>query len=224
MKIVMCEQGTEAWWTAKKGRPSASNFDKIMSPVKMKFSDSAEKYADELIADMHSLTPVGVESYTSRAMQNGVDSEPAARAWYQVERDVDVVQVGTCITDDDRFCCSPDALVTTDPWDRSKPVPETFAGGLELKCPLTKTQVGYLLSGELPREYVCQAHGQLLVTGLPWVDFMSYCPGVPVVLIRVTPNEVTDALRVALELFWEMFQERLEAYRKIEQEKGVAAR
>jgi len=81
---------------------------------------------------------MGIEAYTSRAMQDGIDMEPEARACYSFLAGGEVKQVGFCLSDDGRFGCSPDGLVGDD-------------GGLELKCPLPKTHIKYLVEGELPR-------------------------------------------------------------------------
>lgn len=196
MKIIECDQATPEWWAAKRGIPSASNFDRIITPVKGELSKGADDYIAELIADRHIITPVNVESYTSRSMAAGIVVEPEARKWYELETGKDIKRVGVCITDDDRFCASPDGLIGDD-------------GCLELKCPDLKTQVKYLLEGGLPATYRPQVHGQLIVTGRAFVDFVSYAPGLPKVLVKVTADEYTDALRQALEIFYARYQEAL---------------
>ena len=46
------------------------------------------------------------------------------------------------------------------------------------------------MEGRGPDEsYFCQLQGQLLVTGQPWVDIISFYPGLPDVVIRVEPDE-----------------------------------
>jgi hypothetical protein len=246
MKVIMCEQGTVDWWEAKRGIPSASNFDRILTmaaaapgwicvgpigetcgtrhkkeeaaieccrkankkganlspvPSKPELCGAHLDYICELIADVCRLTPpTDLGAYTSRAMQNGIDTEPEARNWYSLESNQDVQQVGVCITDDGRFAASPDGLVGED-------------GGLELKCPDLKTQVRYLIDGGLPAEYVPQVHGNLIVSGRAWWDFLSYAPGLPPLRVRVTPNEYTEALRTALDEFWDRYRLLLRDFR-----------
>ena len=78
---------------------------------------------------------------------------------------------------------------------------------LELKCPQLKTQAGYVLAGEeLPSEYRPQVHGHLIVTGRPFVDFLSYSPPLPPLLIRVERSEYTDKLAAELERFHEKYE------------------
>ncbi len=64
----------------------------------------------------------------------------------------------------------------------------------------------YICKGVLPDDYKAQVHGQLIVTGRDWVDFMSYFPGLPKFLIRVEPDDFTDKLRSYLDRFWDMYQ------------------
>lgn len=198
MILIDCEQGTPEWHAARMGIPTASQFARIMTPAKRGYSSQASGYICELIAELR-----GVEKdrYTSDAMQHGIDTEAEARAWYAFTRDIDVRQVGFCMTDDGRFGCSPDGLVGDD-------------GGAEIKCPEPKTHVEYLLDGGLPLAYKCQVHGSLFVTGRAWWDFVSYCPPMPELVVRVTPDDFTDALRGALDRFHAEFEA---AKKKIEQ-------
>lgn len=195
MKIIQCQQGTEEWFAARRGIATASEFSRVLTPAKGKLSAQAQDYACELVAELAiNETPEAIESFTSRAMQYGIDTEGEARKFYQFDRDAEVSQVGFCVTDCGRFGCSPDGLVGDD-------------GGLELKCPLPKTQVQYLVNEGLPDCYKCQVHGALVVTGRPWWDFMSYCHGLPPLIIRVHRDEFTDKLADALDEFWTKFYE-----------------
>lgn len=191
MILVDCEQLSPEWWEAKRGIPSASDFDKIVTPKKMELSEQADGYICELIAGIIYPSP---NYFTvrgrpvSQAMQDGIDNEPAARKWYELQKNVDCRRVGFCTTDDGRLGCSPDGLVGED-------------GGIEIKAPELKTQLKYLLDGTLPNDYKMQVHGSLIVTGRKWWDFFSYCPPAPPFLIRVTPNEVTKKLEEGLKQF-----------------------
>lgn len=194
MKTFFMVQYSPEWWEARAGIPTASNFGRILT-ASGKLSAQADDYACELIGEaMNPSAPFFTErgGHTA-AMRNGQNTEPEARKYYTLETGNAVQQVGFCLTDDGRFGCSPDGLVGDD-------------GCLELKCPLAKTQIGYLLEGKLPTEYRPQVHGQLIVTGRAYVDFLSYVPLLNPLLIRVTADEYTDRLRVALDSFWERLQ------------------
>ena len=195
MKTFMCAQYSPEWWTIRRGVPTASEFDRIMTPKKRTYSAGAGGYIAQLIADTACLNPnFFTDRPQSRAMADGINNEPEARRYYELIAEHHVQQVGFCLTDDGRFGCSPDGLVGDD-------------GGLELKCPQLNTQAKYLVKGELPLEYMCQVHGQLIVTGRKWWDFLSYAPGLAPLLVRVEPNDFTDLLRVHLERFWTQYQE-----------------
>lgn len=204
MKIIACTQGTPEWFEARAGIPTASNFKQIIKPSTGEASKSRGPYICQLIAERISGVPVDVEAYTSRPMQEGIDVEPFARECYKLLYDREVRQAGFCIEDGGRYGFSPDGLVDDD-------------GGLELKCPQTKTHIGYLLGKrEVPEDYKPQVHGALVVSGRKWWDFMSYCTGLDPFVVRVEPDDYTDNLRKALTVFsaelkvaWERIQEFL---------------
>lgn len=194
---IDCVQYSVEWWTARAGIPTASNFDKIVTPTKGEKSKSSLKYACELAAEIAGMK--NPNFFTERenrpksfAMANGTNMEPEARRKYQAERDVDVKELGFCTTDNGQFACSPDGEVIGD---------AEGPGGLELKVPNPETHAMYLLKGELPDDYRCQVHGQLLVTGWKFVDFMSYNPWLAPFIVRVRPDSFTVKLAAALEDF-----------------------
>ena len=191
------DQGTKEWWELHRGRPTASNFDRIITPKTMKPSSQEDGYICELIAQIMlpqmNMVP---DSYISRPMLDGIALEPEARRWYEFEREVEVTQIGFVHTDCGRFGCSPDAMIGTE-------------GCLELKCPLPKTHIAYLIAGTLPDDYRCQVHGELLVTGCAWCDFVSYCPSLPPFIVRVTPDKFTEELAKCLNRFDALFRQRL---------------
>lgn len=196
MKIIDCIQGTGDWWEARKGVPTASNFDRIVTSKGLP-SKGMTKYIAELISDRACLCPPYFTEQgrpITKAMSNGTSCEPEARRYLEMELGLDIRQVGFCLTDDGRFGCSPDGLIGDD-------------GGVELKCPELKTHAEYLMKGEVPRQYKAQVHGSMIVTERPYWMFMSYAPGLDPLIIRVTPDEFTDKLRAALEIFWERYQE-----------------
>lgn len=207
------EQGSDAWWNLHSSVPTASNFYRILTPKTMKPSASRRGLIAELIGNRLSrYAPPRVETYTSRAMAHGLQTEEEARRWYALTRNVDVQNGGFCLTDDSRFGCSPDGIIGLQniPESPNRNAIWRIEGCLELKCPQADTHAGYLLEGgELPDDYRCQVHGQLIVTGARWVDFVSYHPGLPPLLLRVYPDEFTEVLRKALDEFHEEYLKAL---------------
>ncbi len=192
MRIIECVQGSPEWHSVRRGRPTSSDFDKIITPAKGLASAAQDGYIDELIAQLldqnYSLEPSSC--YISPSMQQGMDYEDAARSWYSFQFDREIRQVGICLSDCLRYGASPDGLIGDD-------------GILEIKCPELKSHIRYLREGVMPSEYKCQIHGLLAVTGRSFLDFISYSP-VPELdnfVIRIVPDAFTIKLKAEVELF-----------------------
>jgi putative phage-type endonuclease len=180
-------QQSEEWYKQRAGRPSASNFDMLIT-TKGEPSKQAEKYMHTLAGER--LLGTKAETYQNEAMKRGTELEGEARQLYEFITGNEIKQVGICFYDDRMlYCASPDGLIEPD-------------GCLEIKSPNMATHVGYLLKQELPTDYFQQVMGQLLCTGRQWVDFFSYYPGIAPFLIRVPRNdEFISKLKVRLESF-----------------------
>ena len=187
MIIADVEQGTEEWFAARLGIPTASGFDKIVT-TKGEPSKQALKYMYQLAGER--VSGIKEESYESAAMRRGKDVEQEARDFYELTQGVEILKVGVCYPDKKkRYGSSPDGLIGED-------------GGVEIKCPIMSTHVGYLLDGGLPMDYFQQVQGNLLVTGREWWDFLSYYPGLKPLLIRITPDkDFLKALSAQIEIF-----------------------
>ena len=166
-------QGTSEWFVEHAGKPGASTFDKIIT-TKGGPSKQADNYALEL-AGKHLLGTME-QGYGSFAMQQGLDREAEARQYYEFTNGVEVQQVGMIYKDErqDRLC-SPDGLMGKK--------------GLEIKCPMLKTHMKYLVKKKMPVEYFTQVQGSLYITGFETWDFLSYFPGLDSFLITVERDE-----------------------------------
>lgn len=182
-------QGTPEWASARVGRPTASNFEKLITTAGLP-SKQREKYLWQVAGE--SVTGVMTETYQNGAMQRGIELEAEARSLYELTQGVTVEQVGICYPDEKKLCsCSPDGLVGKD-------------GGMEIKCPSIHTHVGYLLGNELPTEYFQQVQGSLYVTGRKWWDYVSYFPGLRPLIVRVKPDKkFIDSLDAEIKKFVE---------------------
>lgn len=193
MKVFTFAQYSPEWWEARRGLVTASGADRVLTPKTGKLAAAHIDYICELIADLVNPGSIQPEGFISPAMVAGSLLEPEARRFYEMERNTDVQEVGGCLSDCGRFWCSPDALVGED-------------GGLEIKCPLPRTHVRYMLDGELPDDYKIQVHACLLITGRKWWDWLSYSERFAPVLIRVSPDDFTKKLAEALEEFWKRYE------------------
>ncbi len=185
MIIHRMAQYSPEWWDIHRGVPSMSNCAKIITPKTGALSKQARSYMYELIAE-----PISQEEEESfeptKWMQRGIELEAEARAWYEMKNNVDLDEVGFITNDEATWGCSPDSLTDTH--------------GVEIKCPMAKTHVGYLLNGTLPDFYKPQVHGSMFITGLPWI-FISYHPDFDPLVVSVEPDDYTVAVGKALTQF-----------------------
>ena len=174
MQLVDCIQGERSWWAARLGIPTASEFDKIVTPARLDPSSQVKGYANKLLAEWLRGQPD--DSFQSDWMKRGHEVEAEAISAYGLIKDCDPERVGFCLTDCGRYGASPDSLIGDD-------------GGLEVKCPSPGVHVGYLLDGKLPTTYRVQVIGSLLVTGREWWDFESYHPDMEPLIVRTWRKE-----------------------------------
>ena len=184
------EQGSQEWHEKRLGIPTASQFDRILTPNKLTLSKSADKYMRELVAEYILGEPN--DNFVSEPMQRGIDLELEAVKCYEFKQDVDTEKVGLCLRDDGLVGCSPDRLVGV-------------GGGLEIKTPMAPTHIGYLIEPEsLVEEYKGQVQGALYITDAGHWDMLSYNPKMQEVIIRVYRDEkYITALDEALDGFLE---------------------
>lgn len=174
MIILDLEQGSDEWFAARLGIPTASRFKDIVTPANGDKSKSYKAYMYELIAER--LTKERDEFFKSDWMQRGNEVEPLARASYELIHDVEVKEVGMILNDDKTIGISPDGLIGDN-------------GGLEIKCPKPSTVVKYMLNGVLPLEYKPQVMGSLMVSDREYWDFLAFHPSMNFFEIRVQRDE-----------------------------------
>jgi hypothetical protein len=203
----LVNQGSDLWWELRRGIPTSSSFDRILTPKTEKPSASQEKYIAELAGDVANLNPNWFTERMNRppnpAVEEGIRREAESRRWLEFDRDCTVQQVGFCLHDNGLWGCSPDGLLITDTG--------ALDATLELKNPQLETQAQYILdgNGQVPSEYRCQCHGHLIVTGLSTCVFLSFCPGLDPVMQEVHADKFTDKLREALDGFTKKYLDAL---------------
>jgi hypothetical protein len=193
MIIRDVQQGTTEWAMLRVGIPTASNFDKIITPAKLQFSKSSTGYAHELIAEQ--VLGVPLDNATSGFMERGKTMERRALAFYGMQRDADELKpIGFVLRDDKRVGCSPDHFVDAN-------------GLLEIKVPAADTHIAYLLD-EQGIGYRCQVQGQLWLCEREWCDTLSWHPEMPAALVRQYRDDMfIAALSKAVEQFLEMMDD-----------------
>jgi hypothetical protein len=119
------------------------------------------------------------------AVWNGLRLEPDARERFSDMTRQEVTECGFALHKSGRFGCSPDGIITP-------------RKGLEIKCPLPETHIGYLFDGGLPDTYKAQVHGSMAVTGADEWEFFSYCPGLPPHRVTVERDHFTEDMLAGL--------------------------
>lgn len=191
MKIYAdVEQGSEAWRQLRLGRPTASNFNRIVTKKKCELSAQAVDYALKLCAEKL-LNMAAVESFDALPwLERGKELEPMAVKQYEMVHEVKTLAVGFITTDDGLLGCSPDRLVVSNQ-----------RHAIEVKCPSQHVHLGYLLNGT-DDDYKPQVQGQILVAELERADLYSYHPQMPPALITTTRDDpYQDKLSAALTAF-----------------------
>lgn len=169
------EQGGDDWLRARRGIPTASEFDKIVTPAKGEYSKSAKPYMLQLLVErLTGETPESIDGLP--AIERGKILEPSAVSAYEMETGAKTRQVGFCLTDDGRFGASPDRLIVE------------AKAGIEIKCPTSPKHLGYWAHG-FGDDYKCQRMGQMWVCELDYVDMISYHPRLPSAIVRYRRDE-----------------------------------
>jgi hypothetical protein len=175
VKVHDCVQGSSEWLALRAGRPTASQFHRILTPGG-KPSTQQDGYLHEIVAEIILGRPL--ERQLTAAMEFGRANEDAAVSFYEFEYDVETFRIGFVTTDDERIGASPDRGIYG-----SKNL-------LEIKCPTPPTHVRYLLYEEHAKEYKPQLQGQLYVCEADWVDICAWRPDMPTAIVRVARDEM----------------------------------
>lgn len=175
------EQRSDDWFAARLGKVTASRVADLMSRTKSGYSASRTNYAAQLVAER--LTGYREPTFVSAAMAHGTDTEPQARAAYEFETGLSVVETGFVDHPSIGMSgASPDGLVGDD-------------GLVEIKCPNTATHIETLRGGSIARKYLLQMQWQMACTERQWCDFASYDPRMPIEMqLHVTRVERDDDL------------------------------
>lgn len=196
-------QGSDEWHAMRCGILTASEMKLIITPtLKMASNDKERAHLFELMAQR--ITKYVEPHYISDDMLRGQEEEVEAKIAY-AKNYTPLEDVGFVTNDKWGFTIgySPDGLVADD-------------GLFECKSRRQKYQIETILSGQVPEEHVLQIQTGLLVTERKWIDFTSYCGGLPMITIRVLPDPVFHAAIVqAASEFEKRLKEKMASYENI---------
>ena len=158
----MTEQGSAEWLAERAGRVTASALSNVMMA---KTAAGYQTYMAQLVCER--LTGEPVETFKSAAMEHGNETEPQARAFYELETGNDVTEVGFIAHPSIEWSgASPDGLIGAD-------------GLIEIKCPQPAKHIKNLTGGSIDKAYMLQMQWQMECTGRTWCDFVSFNPSFP---------------------------------------------
>ncbi len=204
------EQRSDEWRKLRAGRLTASMAGAMMATRKDgKEAADRRDLRVQLVCELLTGQPQD-DPYLSRDMTRGIEVEPEAFAAYELETCSVVQKVGFITHNELALGCSPDGVVGD------------FDGGVELKCPRAANHLAYFRGKALPFDYQHQIAHSLLITGLPWWDFASYCGAFPesMRLFRVRVKREDVDLK-AYEMVVRAFLSEVE--REVEAVRGLSA-
>lgn len=191
------EQGSDDWLAIRCGNLTASEIKLILTPtLKSAANDKSRAHVMEITSQR--ISQYVEPTYISDDMLRGHEAEVFAREHYEREYGP-VQQVGFITNDKWGFTLgySPDGIVGED-------------GLWECKGPRQKRHVETILTGEVPVDNMLQLQAGLLISERQWIDFTSYHGGLPMVTLRVWPDDkVQSAIVDAAEQFEESVQTNL---------------
>ena len=161
MKLYRVEQGSADWYRLRLGKPTSSNFHRIVTP-KGEPSKQAVKYLYRLVAERLLNETMDDEIGFVKWVEKGREEEPYAVKQFEFVNEIELELGGFVTSNDGRIGASPDRI---------------FKGhkeSLEIKSPAPWTQLQYLLEGP-DDAYIAQTQGHLLVGDeFEAVHFYSY--------------------------------------------------
>lgn len=199
------EQRSEQWFLARAGRPTASQFHRIITPLG-KDSTSWEEYVVELCSCLIKPKHIDVEHYLSNGfygnkhIDRGNEMEPFAISALEDAIGMPIKLVGFITDESGMIGCSPDGLVIG---PDGLPV-----AGAEAKCPLPKIHGMNLVRNSIDPKYKPQVHGSMAVSGLKAWFFTSFHEDFPSFIDPIEWDDYTFQVKDALERFMAFYQER----------------
>lgn len=196
-------QGHKDWFALRIGRVTASELGNLLTPEwKPRSGETPKTYLYTKVAEAHRGEPlIHLGSWTT---EQGQVRQDEAVPWLAFEKNWDIREGGFIETDNHLAGCSPDGLVAGEDL------------GVEVKCPEPTNMVRWLIDGVVPKDYICQVHGSLYVTGYDRWIFLAYHRDFPKLIIEVKRDEeIIAKIDAAVQKFHSDFdkaKERIERY------------
>ncbi len=196
-QIIDCEQGTEQWFRARMGIPTASEFATVVVG-----GTGSRTYMRKLAGEV--VTGELMEAYSNSYMERGKAMEAEARNVYSLTEGVIPQQIGFVrnVAGSGYTGCSPDSFIGN-------------AGMLEIKTAAPHMLIDLIERDVFPNAHVAQCQGGLWVCEREWIDLLVYWPKMPFFLKRVIRDEpYIERLAKAVRVFNEELAALVERVRK----------
>ena len=226
-KLIDCEQRSEAWFEARKGLLTASQFGDWLTDSKPSLSLTIDEIKTELDNEGISYSSKGKKEDYVKLLPH-IDRFMKQSKGYQSAR---LTAASRCLAE---FFGVPDPSpfetedmrrgTEMEPLASEKFSEETgfavdeigfaksihgFFGcspdgimengeGLEIKCPRPSKLIQYIELDELPDEYKPQVHGSMAVTGAKAWWFVAWYPGFPLFKKRIERDQYTEDMLAGL--------------------------
>ena len=159
-------QGSVEWLLIRAGKVTASEMDALITPLgKIRTGDGVTTYLNQKLCERWTGGPL-LQLQGIFDVEQGQILEERAKPAFTLQTGIELQNVAFVETDNAKVGCSPDGLIGE-------------ISGVEIKCPRIDTQIGRLLAGVLPKEYVAQVQGSMFVTGRATWHFFSYHTRLP---------------------------------------------
>ncbi len=186
MKIILSSeapQRSERWYELHIGRPTASEFHRVITPQKLEISRQRFAYQYRLAAERLLNRSFATSLDGLRWIEEGKEKEEPAIKQYQVLQDVETYPVSMILTDDEKFGCSPDRLIVGN--DRH---------GLEIKAVFPPMMIQYRMEGS-GSDHRIQVLGQMWIGELERNDLFAYNEAMPPYFCRWERSDVERDIR-----------------------------
>lgn len=174
MKITHdVEQGSPEWLEMRLGLVTCSEISAIRAD-----GAGAQTYINGLAYERitgESSSVFEGNDWTKR----GQELEPVACQMYEKKTGIIVEMVS--FVESKGFGYSPDGLIYNE---------GGLVGGIEIKVKQPAEQIHILRTGEIPKKHLDQLHGGMSCAELDWMDFVSYCPNLPLFIKRIFAKDI----------------------------------
>lgn len=197
MQIIRdLEQGSPEWHDLRAGIVTMSEIQSLLvnGNGPEGFGAGAITYMNILIGER--ITGESADVFQgNKHTERGHELEPQARRLYQSTTNLECDQVAIILNHGCGY--SPDSLVGD-------------KGLNEIKTKLAKFQVEIILSDEVPKEHIAQCQGGLWLSDREWIDFVSYCPGMPLFIKRMERDEkMIRKMQERTKTFYDLLEDRM---------------